>query len=288
MTLLCCKQNSETVQAHPARVLQPPATLPFAGLEGTEEVGGDPGMPLQEGGAHHHGVHDGEDPSPSEVGLLHLGVVLEQAADRGVSPAVGGQDLRVDDRVQLPAHQHAVDVPAGRYSFQPDPTGCEVQGQVLLVLSHPPDGPQVQAVVVLQNAADPEARGVLEGTQSHPTSPQVPGLPHGTSRAHEDVPVAEAAVGENRDGGEAVGAVAVHQVGCQGELAHVELLVAQHPPVPLGGGEPDDYQVDPLRPHLTVPKGLEEVVVAAGQAELEAAHGATREPGAVPAPAPTA
>src|SRR2546425_12984594 len=126
--------------------------------------------------------------------------------------------------------------------------------------------------MVLQDAAHPEAGGILQRVETDALAVQVGRLLDAGVRALHDVAMAEAPVRKYRDGVERGGLVARHQVADERELADVELLVAQHAAVALGRGHGEDVELHARRNGAAIGQRAHQVVAAAGEGELELRH----------------
>ena len=219
----------------------------------------------------HDRVHDGEDTnSPVVVALGFFRVREEQSHFRGAG-AHRGQRFRIDGRFQLAFQKHPVDVLSLRDAADSHPRG-RLKWNVLFLLAPPFDRLQIDAVVVLQDAAHPQAGRILKGIQSHPFPVEVGGLLDAAIRALHHVAVAKTAVREHRDGGKRLGVVASDQVGDERKLADVEFPVAQHAPVPLGRGHGEDVELDAGSGRLAFDQRNQQIVGSAGERELERGH----------------
>src|SRR6185295_16108209 len=186
--------------------------------------------------------------------------------------ADGGERFRVDGGLELALEEHAVDVLAVRHAAHFHPGGG-LEGDVFFFLAPPLDALELDAVVVLQDAAHPEAGGILQGVEADALAVEVGGLLDAAVGALHDVAVAEAPVWEHRNRGERGALVAGHEVGDERELADVEFLVAQHAPVALGRGHGEGVELDARRARGAVDQGAQQVVIAACERELELGHG---------------
>ena len=122
------------------------------------------------------------------------------------------------------------------------------------------------AVFVLQDAAQPQAGGGLEGLQPDLAADQVGRLLNALAGVDEDEAVAEAAMQEHRQRRKRLLLVARHQVGRGRALRHVEIAVAQEAPVARGGIHLGEHgELDAVGLDGAFIKRADDLVIAAGE-----------------------
>src|SRR2546422_469920 len=132
----------------------------------------------------------------------------------------------------------------------------------------------VDAVLVLQDSANPYGRGHLVLRHADSLACELLRLADAALRGDENARVPEKARWKNGDGDE--GGVLTHErhaIRGQRHLRRVELAVAQHPEKRLLDEEFVIDEVDALRVHAAVGERASAVVVPAGEGELESGHG---------------
>ena len=102
---------------------------------------------------------------------------------------------------------------------------------MVVVVHDPRDRVDVEVVLVAQDAAHPHPGGHRVGADADPLALQVGGETDAVCITALHVGVVETAVEEDRGPGERNPGLQCHQVGGRREFAHVELEVADHPPV---------------------------------------------------------
>src|SRR6266705_3438547 len=132
----------------------------------------------------------------------------------------------------------------------------------------------VDAVLVLQDSANPYGRGHLVLRHADSLACELLRLTDAALRGYENARVPEKARWKNGDGDE--GGVLTHErhaIRGQRHLRRVELAVAQHPEKRLLDEEFVIDEVDALGVHAAVGERASAVVVPAGEGELESGHG---------------
>src|SRR5882762_4841289 len=132
----------------------------------------------------------------------------------------------------------------------------------------------VDAVLVLQDSANPYGRGHLVLRHADSLAGELLRLADAARRADENARMPEKARWKERDGDE--GRVLPHErhaIGGQRHLRRVELAVAQHPEKRLLDEEFVIDEVDALGTHAAVGERASTIVVPAGEGELESRHG---------------
>src|SRR5467141_3253757 len=133
----------------------------------------------------------------------------------------------------------------------------------------------VDAVLVLQDSANPHGRGHLVLRDADSLAGELLRLADAALRGDENARVPEKARWKNGDGDE--GGVLTHErhaIRGQRHLRRVELAVAQHPEKRLLDEEFVIDEVDALGTHAAVGERSSTVVVPAGEGELESGHAA--------------
>ena len=244
--------------------------------ERLEQRLGDPAICLIDLAADGDGVHDREDAGLAEIGALDLHEILEQAPHLAVAPLVGRRLARGIERVDLARAQHR-----GQGLVRPDPLDPDVGRQVELQLLRAigrflPAGEirdviDLHAVLVRQDAADPDRSGHLILGAADPLALEVGGLADAGRRVHIDRRMAEEARWEHRNGDEGARLLeAGDDVRRQRHLGDIELAMPQHAEEGLFDRHVEIDEVDAVRHHALVHQRAGAIVVPA--AERQAKH----------------
>ena len=110
---------------------------------------------------------------------------------------------------------------------------CWLKGNILCFLTPPLHCTEIKAIIVLQNAAHPQTSRILQCIETNPLTVEVGRLFDSTPSSFDHITVAETAVRERGNGGKIPPLVVRHQIPNEGQLAHIELFVAEHTPVAL-------------------------------------------------------
>ena len=115
----------------------------------------------------------------------------------------------------------------------------------------PMDARGIDAVVVLEEGADPESCGDLVLPEADPLPDQIGGRLDSAVCAYVDLALAEGPRREHGDGNESIVAASAHDHQCrERELGCFELGVPRHPPKELGDRHRLEVQVDAEWLHL--------------------------------------
>ena len=148
--------------------------------ERLEQARGEPGMLFVQLFPDHQSVHDGEDGGAPEIVALDLAVVRKQPDDIRAL-AERGRMARAEHGIDFPrrqkvAHGNVVrdhlDVDALRNL---DLFAAAAEGRIAAAVQ-PPHRTQVEAVVFLQHAADPDCGGLLVAHHADAAAGEVGGL----------------------------------------------------------------------------------------------------------------
>ena len=151
--------------------------------------------------------------------------------------------------------------------------GRRREGDVLVELGEPLDRLLRHAVMMLEDAANPDAGGEQERLRADLAADQVGWLRNPLVGVDEDEAMAKAPVQKDRDCSERQSLIARSQIAGAGHLRHVIFLLAQKSPMPRGrrhAGE--DSQVDTVRLDLPVLQRANDLVVATGEREFDLMH----------------
>ena len=246
--------------------------------EGLVERQRDPAVRLVELAADHHGVHDRKDLRLAVIGFLDFHVVLEQAPDgsrprgegRGRPRCVHGVELAFGDHLRESLLRPDGPQPEFRWQVELE---LLVASRLLLAAGEVLRARRIDAVLVLQDAADPDRCGHLIFRNADFFARKILRLADAAFRRDENARVAEEARGEHRDRDE--GGLLPHErnaVRGERHLRRVELAVAQHPEEGLLDEEVLVDEVDALGPHAAVGERARAIVVPAGEGKLELGH----------------
>ena len=217
-------------------------------------------------------MHDGEDAGLLVIALFLGLVVVEEATNGGVAIHIGLDEICVDDGVQLAGNKHVFQRLVVRKPRQPEVGGGD-ELHVLVDLRVPIDGFVGNAIFLLENAAHPKNRAHLIGLHAHLLADEILGLTDALRCVHENELMAKPPMQKHRNALEGMARVLGEDEGGGGDLRHIELPVAQEPPVTGAGVDVgQDRQVDPVRLHCSVFQRAHDLVVAAGQCEMNVAH----------------
>ena len=227
----------------------------------------------------HHRVHDREDLRPAEVVALDRDVVLEQPPHRAGPRRERRRRARGVSASISPSASICASVCVGPIRVDADrrrqveldllvaPRLLDAAGEVL-------DARRIDAVLVLQDAADPDRRRHLVFGHADALAGEVLGsrMPlFAETKMHEWRKIRDGKTGIAMNG--AIVAPQRHRVRRQRHLGHVEFAVPQHAEERLLDVELEILEVDAVGPHAAVGERARAVVVPAGQREAQARHG---------------
>ena len=135
--------------------------------------------------------------------------------------------------------------------------------------------------MLLQDAAHPDVGRRLEVRAADGLAGEILRRLDAGAGVDEHKAMPEAAMQEHRDRGQRLALVARHVIGAYVFLAHIELVLAAHPPVPLARPHVgEEHQVETLGLNRAVDQRPHDVVVAARDAEPELRHQLSPNPSA--------
>ena len=253
--------------------------------EGLEERLRDPWILLVDLAFHDHDMHDWKDARAAEVVLFHRPEIRKEP--RNVRRAlVERRGHRGQHRVELPALEHGVDALISRdhaganigCQFELDPR-LELGVGRVVTPEVPVEVLGAHAIVVLQEAANPECRGLHELLHADAFALQVRGRADARMRVDPHVLVAETARRVDRNPDEVTVTPGVqHHEGRKRELGGVELGVAALTPERLDRHHREEVKVDPLDGHRAVAESEGAIVEAAGKGDGKFHRDTSRRP----------
>jgi hypothetical protein len=196
-------------------------------------------------------VHQREHARFAVVRTVDCRRIVEQLIDCGIALLIGGRVARVRQRVDVAVDQQIVDVLVRGHSLEIVPIG-NLDGDLVLVVDHPLDLLGCDTVVLPENPSHPDPGGVLPAPDPDPSALQVGRFVDSGRGVDEVVTVSEYAVRKGGERSELPSAVDGREVRPERQLADVELLELEHPPVSLRRRECQHVRIDSLEVYLAV------------------------------------
>src|SRR5215831_14045730 len=129
------------------------------------------------------------------------------------------------------------------------------------------------AVIVLEDAAHPQPGGEQVALGADLAADEVGRLADALRGIDEDEAMTEATMGKNGNRAERKILIPCRHVTRARHLSEIELAAAQEPPVPRRRSHIGEHrELDPLRAYAAFLQGAHNLVIAAGEGELESAR----------------
>jgi hypothetical protein len=138
-----------------------------------------------------------------------------------------------------------------RDSFDVHPLG-RLERDILFFLAPPFDGFEIDAVVILQNAAHPQPGGILQSVEGDPLAVEIGRFLDAAAGSFHHVLMPKATVWKYRNGVVVASFVTRHKITYQREFTNVELLMPQHPTMALRRRHRENVEIDALWLNFTV------------------------------------
>src|SRR2546422_9716921 len=126
--------------------------------------------------------------------------------------------------------------------------------------------------MVLEDAAHPQAGGILQRVQPDALAVEIGRFVNAAAGSFHHILMAKTAVRKYWNSVVVASPVPRYKIAYQRQLAHVELLMAQHSSMSLGRGHSQHVQIDPLRLDFAVDQRAQKIVVAAGEGQVQSGH----------------
>src|SRR5262245_3409915 len=241
-------------------------------FESLVQVDRHPRIPLDDLPLDTDDVHDRKNAGPAIEGDLLLLVVWKQPPHPLIPGRQRPDQIGRQQRVDFTLDQHVLERFV-LWHLRDLEARWRREIDVLVELTEPLDRFVRHAVIVLEDAAHPQAGGEQITLSADLAADKVGRLADALRRIDEDKAMTEAAMGKNRNRAERKILIPRRHVTRARHLGEIELAAAQKPPVPRRRSHIGQHrEVDPLRAYAAFLQGAHDLVIAAGEGELESAR----------------